>query len=146
MPKTVKVHVTFDETKRVLSHQKGADVEGLRPVFLQVFSDVLSSDIAPAQVKFQLYDDHFDDYVELSNAKRLDEDIKIRALVTKQAKQVFLVTLAVIFNIFNAGSECPRGLSVYVIWGLFLETPGNFTGPKSNFEIKVWRKAGCSDL
>ena len=69
MPKTVKVHVTFDDTKRVLSYQKGAHVEGLRPVFLQVFSDVLSSDISPAQVKFQLYDNHFDDFVELSNAK-----------------------------------------------------------------------------
>lgn len=112
MPKTVKVHVTFDETKRVLSHQKGAEVEGLRHVFLQVFSDVLSSDIAPAHVKFQLYDDQFADYVELSNEERLEENCKIRALVTKQAKQVFLVTVAVIFNIFN---ECPRGFSVYVI-------------------------------
>lgn len=99
MPKTVKVHVTFDETKRVLSHQKGAEVQGLRPVFLQVFSDVLSSDIAPAQVKFQRYDDKFEDYVELSNEERFEEDIKIRALVTKRAKQVLLVTLAVIFNI-----------------------------------------------
>lgn len=99
MPKTVKVHVTFDETKRVVSHQKGAEVQGLRPVFLQVFSDVLSSDIAPAQVKFQRYDDKFEDYVELSNEERFEEDIKIRALVTKQAKQVLLVTLAVIFNI-----------------------------------------------
>lgn len=88
MPKTVKVHVTFDETKRVLSHQKGAEVEGLRHVFVQVFSDVLSSDIAPAHVKFQLYDDQFADYVELSNEERLEENCKIRALVTKQAKQV----------------------------------------------------------
>ena len=112
MPKTVKVHVTFDQTKLVLSHQKGAAVEGLRPVFLQAFSDVLSSDIAPAHVKFQLYDDQFQDYVELSNEKRLEEDIKIRALVTKQEKQVFLATLVVIFNIFE---ECPRGHSVYLI-------------------------------
>ena len=112
MPETVKVHVTFDETKRVLSHQKGADVEGLRLVFVQVFSDVLSSDIAPAQVKFQLYDDYFKDHVELSNDKRLEEDIKVRAFVSKQADQVFLVTLAVIFNIFK---ECPRGVSVYSI-------------------------------
>ena len=109
MPKTVKVHVTFEETKRVLSYQKGAEVQELRPVFLQVFSDVLSSDIAPSHVKFQLYDDQFKDYVELSNEKRLEEDSKIRAVVTKQ---VFLIILAVIFNIFE---ERPRGLSVYVI-------------------------------
>ena len=28
-------------------------------------------------------------------------------------------------------------------WGPFLETPGNLTGPKSYFEIKVSRKLGC---
>ena len=27
--------------------------------------------------------------------------------------------------------------------GPFLETPGNLTGPKSYFEIKVSRKVGC---
>ena len=27
--------------------------------------------------------------------------------------------------------------------GLFLESPGNLTGPKSYFEIKVSRKVGC---
>ena len=104
--------MTFDETKRVLTHRRGAEVQELRPVFLQVFSDVLSSDIAPAQIKFQLYDDQFKDYVELLNEETLVEDIKVLALVSKQAKQVFLDTLAVIFNIFE---ECPRALSVCVI-------------------------------
>ena len=28
-------------------------------------------------------------------------------------------------------------------WGPFLERPGNLTGPKSYFEIKVSRKVGC---
>ena len=28
-------------------------------------------------------------------------------------------------------------------WGLFLESPGNLTGPKSYFEIKVSRKLRC---
>ena len=28
-------------------------------------------------------------------------------------------------------------------WGPFLERPGNLTGPKSHFEIKVSRKVGC---
>ncbi|KAL9955834.1 hypothetical protein ACROYT_G037219 [Oculina patagonica] len=87
MPKMVKIHVTYDETKRVVSHQKGGDVQGLRYVFLQVFSDVLSSDIAPAHVKFQRYDDKFEDYVELQNDETFEEDIKIRAFVFKQAKQ-----------------------------------------------------------
>ena len=28
-------------------------------------------------------------------------------------------------------------------WGPFLERPGHFTGPKSDFEIKISRKVGC---
>ena len=107
MPKTVKVHVTFNETKRVLSHQKGADVQRLRPVFLEAFSDVLSSDIAPAHIKFQLFDNKFEDYVELSNENRFEEDTKVRAFVTIQAKQVF--PAIVIFNDFK---ESPRGISI----------------------------------
>ena len=31
----------------------------------------------------------------------------------------------------------------FVPWGPFLESPGNLTGPKSYFEIKVLRKVGC---
>jgi len=59
----------------------------IKACFPTVFSDVLSSNIAPAQVKFQLYDDQFKDYVELSDEKRLEEDIKTRALVTKVTRQ-----------------------------------------------------------
>ena len=29
-------------------------------------------------------------------------------------------------------------------WGPFLERPGNLTGPKSDFEIKIARKVGCA--
>ena len=107
MPKTVKVHVTFKETKRVLSHQKGADIQRLRPVFLEAFSDVLSSDIAPAHIKFQLFDNKFEDYVELSNENRFEEDTKVRAFVTNQAKQVFPAIV-----IFNGFKESPRGISI----------------------------------
>ena len=31
----------------------------------------------------------------------------------------------------------------YLSWGPFLERPGNLTGPKSYFEIKVSRKVEC---
>ena len=93
MPKIIKIHVTYDETKRVISHQKGGEVQGLRQIFLQVFSDVLSSEIAPAHVTFQRYDDKFEDYVELQNDERLEDDIKIRALLSKQVKQVLIVVV-----------------------------------------------------
>jgi len=88
MPQTVKVHVTYDETKRIITHQKGGDVQGLRHLFLQVFSDVLSDRIAPANVTFQRYDDKFADYVELNNDEKLKDDLKIRALTWKPDKQV----------------------------------------------------------
>ena len=52
-----------------------------------------------------------------------------------------------------AGSRCESHLSfVDALWfvdtvsghrGPFLEIPGNLTGPKSYFEIKVSRKVGC---
>ncbi len=95
----VKVHVTYDETKRFVSYQKGGDVQGLRHVFLQVFSDVLSSDIAPAHVKFQRYDDEFNDYVELQNDERVEDRINIRALISKPVKEVQLAFVSDIFNI-----------------------------------------------
>ena len=34
-------------------------------------------------------------------------------------------------------------MGIFEAWGLFLESPGNLTGPKSYFEIKVSRKVGC---
>ena len=89
MSKMVKVHVTYDKTKRVISHQKGSEVQGLRHVFLQVFSDVLSDQVAPANVTFQRYDHTFSDYVEVNNDEKLDDDIKLLALVSKQGKQVW---------------------------------------------------------
>ena len=27
----------------------------------------------------------------------------------------------------------------FITWGLFLESPGNFSGPKSNIQIEIWR-------
>lgn len=90
MPKMVKVHVTYGESKRIVYQQTGGEVQGLRHVFLQVFSDVLSSNIAPAQVNFQRYDDEFHDYVDLQNDERVENNIKIRALISKQYKQVRL--------------------------------------------------------
>ena len=86
----VKVHVTYDKTKRIISHQKGSEVQALRYGFLKVFSDVLSDQVTPANVIFQRYDDSFSDYVELNTDEKLDDDhIKLLALVSKQDKQVW---------------------------------------------------------
>jgi len=56
--------------------------------FLQAFSDVLLDKVAPANVKFQRYADNFEEYADLNNDERLDEDeIKLLALVSKREKQ-----------------------------------------------------------
>ena len=86
--KMIKVHVTHDENKRIISFQKGGEVKEFRHLFLQVFSDVLLDQVAPANVKLQRYDDSFDEYVGLSNEETLEEDLKLRALVSKQDRQV----------------------------------------------------------
>ena len=86
--KMLKVHVTHDENKRIISFQKGGEVKEFRHLFLQVFSDVLLDQVAPANVKLQRYDDSFEEYVDLSNEERLEEDVKLLALVSKQDRQV----------------------------------------------------------
>lgn len=84
MSRVVNVHVTYDKTKRSISRQRGSEVRALRHVFLQVFSDVLSDQVAPENVTFQRYDERFSDYVELNNDEKLYDDIKLFALVYKQ--------------------------------------------------------------
>lgn len=86
--KMLKVHVTHEENKRIISFQKGGEVKEFRHLFLQVFSDVLLDQVAPANVKLQRYDDSFEEYVDLGNEERLEEDIKLLALVSKQDRQV----------------------------------------------------------
>ena len=49
----VRIHVTYDEIKRIISFPKGGEVYKLRPHFILAFSDVLSGDIAPEHVTFQ---------------------------------------------------------------------------------------------
>lgn len=86
--KMLNVHVTHEENKRIISFQKGGEVKEFRHLFLQVFSDVLLDQVAPANVKLQRYDDSFEEYVDLSNEERLEEDLKLLALVSNQERQV----------------------------------------------------------
>ena len=87
-PKMLKVHVTHEENKRIISFQKGGEVKEFRHLFLQVFQDVLLDQVAPANVKLQRYDDSFKEYVDLGNEETLEEDLKLLALVSKQERQV----------------------------------------------------------
>ena len=81
-----KVHVTFGDSKRIMRYEKGTGVKELRPIFLSEFSDVLGDDISPANVKFQVLDETFKDYVDLGNDQQLQENAQIKAItvVTKE--------------------------------------------------------------
>lgn len=73
--------MTFGDSKRIISYEKDENVAGLRHRFLREFSDMLSDDVAPAHVKFQYYDDIFQDYVDLGNGQKLEENARIKAIV-----------------------------------------------------------------
>lgn len=88
--KSKKVHVTFGDSKRIMSYEKCTKVQELRSLFLSVFSDVLEDDISPANVKFQVLDKTFGDYVDLRpNDQHLEENAQIKAItVGTKEKQV----------------------------------------------------------
>ncbi|XP_078348404.1 uncharacterized protein LOC144633401 [Oculina patagonica] len=84
--KSGKAHVTFGDSKRIISYEKDQEVGGLRHRFLQVFSDMLSDDVAPANVRFQQYHDFYDDYVDLENGQKLKENARIKAITITSTK------------------------------------------------------------
>ncbi|KAL9955865.1 hypothetical protein ACROYT_G037258 [Oculina patagonica] len=84
--KSRKAHVTFDDSKRIISYEKDEEVDGLRHLFLRVFSDMLSDDVAPANVRFQQYDDIFKDYVDLGNGQKLEENARLKAITISSTK------------------------------------------------------------
>ena len=90
--------MTFGDSKRIMKYEKGAGVKELRPLFLSEFSDVLPDDISPANVKFQVLDGTFKDYVDLGNDQQLEENAQIKAItvVTKenQVSYLALVTMS----------------------------------------------------
>ena len=79
--KSRKVHVTFGDSKRIMSYEEGAEVQELRSLFLKVFSDVLEDDISPADVKFQVLDATFKAHVDLRNDQHLEENAQIKAVI-----------------------------------------------------------------
>ena len=93
MPKIVRVHVTYSDSKRILPVDKGDKVGALRYHFLRGFSDVLSDEISPRDVKFKRYDDSFKDFIDLTNDEILKEDIAVCASTSKQVKTEFFSSL-----------------------------------------------------
>ena len=77
----VNIHVTYNDTKRIVSYQKGGDVQGLISEILQRFSDVLPANVTSEQVKLHLYDKTFEDLTELENEFKFDDDHKVTVLI-----------------------------------------------------------------
>lgn len=81
--------MTFDDSKRIISYEEDEKVDGLRHLFLRVFSDVLSDDVAPAHVQFQKYDDTFKEYIDLGNGQKLEENARLKVVIaTTKGKKV----------------------------------------------------------
>ena len=92
--------MTFDDAKRIISYEKD-EVESLRYLFLYVFSDVLSDDVAPAHVKFQQYDDTIKEYVDLKNDQKLEQNSCLKAIIdSTKGKVSNFLTLS------NSGHPC----------------------------------------
>ncbi|XP_068674870.1 uncharacterized protein [Montipora foliosa] len=81
-----KVHVTFCENKRTLSFSEDDKVSSLRYDFLRLFSDVLTEDIAVANVTFQKYESAFQEFVDVENDVKLDDNSKIKVVITPKLK------------------------------------------------------------
>ena len=82
-------HITFRDSKRIISYEKGDDLQDSRHHFLRAFSDAVSNDVAPGHVKFQQYDETFEDYVDLESGAKLEENARLKAIViSKQGKKV----------------------------------------------------------
>lgn len=77
----VNIHVTYNDTKRIVSYQKGGDVQGLISEILQRFSDVLPANVTSEQVKLHRYDKTFEDLTELENEFKFDDDHKVTVLI-----------------------------------------------------------------
>ena len=77
-----KAHVTYGDSSRIITYNKGEAVQELRHHFLRVFSDELSDDVAPANVKLQRYNSTFKDYVDLEHDAKLEKNAKLKAIVT----------------------------------------------------------------
>ena len=104
MADQINIHVTYEVTKRVIPCPKGEVVQGFAILFLQAFSDVLPREVEPSDVKFQLYVETFDEYVDLQGNEPLKDGMKLRALILGQVKKA----LSIIISLFLINDKSRR--------------------------------------
>ena len=90
-----RLHVTFGDSKRIISLPKGEKVKDLRYHFLRSFSDILSEHVAVANVKFQQFDDAFQDYTDLESDQTLEENGRVKAFIAAKYGEKVLKVLKI---------------------------------------------------
>ena len=81
MADQIDIHVTYKDSKRIISCPKGKVDEDFAIRFLEAFADVLPREVEPSDVKFRLYVEKFDDYVDLQSDELLKDGIKLGARI-----------------------------------------------------------------
>ena len=90
--------MTYNDTKRIISYQKGGDVQGLISEILQRFSDVLPANVASEPFKFLRYDERFQDHAELENEFKFDDDHKVTVLIKEVQVHCALFLILIAFS------------------------------------------------
>ena len=91
---SVKAHVTFGDSKRIIILSKGDGLAELRQGFLRTFLDELSDDASQVKVKFQRHNDEFEDYEDLTPDVILKGNTKIKAFIATSKNEESKKTMA----------------------------------------------------
>ena len=91
--------MTYNDTKRIISYQKGGNVQGLTSKILQRFSDVLPANVASEQFSFLRYDERFQDHAELENEFKFDDDHKVTVLIKEVQVRCALFLILIAFSV-----------------------------------------------
>ena len=86
MADQIDIHVTYQDSKRIISFPKGEVVEDFAIRFLEAFADVLPREVEPSDVKFQLHVEKFDDYVDLQSNELLKDGSKLRVRIPERGQ------------------------------------------------------------
>ncbi|CAH3159483.1 unnamed protein product [Pocillopora meandrina] len=86
MADQVDIHVTYKDSKHIISCPKGEVVEDFTIRFLEAFADMLPREVEPSDVKFQLHVEKFDDYVDLQSNELLKDGSKLRVRIPERGQ------------------------------------------------------------
>ena len=95
----VNIHVTYNDIKRIISYQKGGDVQGLTSKILKRFPEISRAKDASEPFKLLRYDERFKDYAELENEFKFDDDHKVTVLIKEVQVRCALFLILIAFSV-----------------------------------------------